>query len=506
MLRRNIIANYLGQFWTVLIGIALIPLYINYLGLSSFGLIGLFTLISTILGLLDQGLKSTLSREMARFTGGENTTQYVRELLRSIEVVIFFIATLIIILIHSFSDLIALSWIESSELSTETISSSVSVMGFVVGLRLIQYIYSSCISGLQKQVLLNGVLIFVETLRGFGAIIVLAFISPTISAFFIWQAVVTFFGVIILCISTYKILPECKKKISYSSEAIKSVWGYSKGVLGITFLALILTQADKILLINLLTLSEYGLYTFAAIVANIIFFSISPITNAFFPKFSEQVVLNNKDSINESYHLSAQLVSVFAGSIALVLATFSNEFLIAWTQDNELTNQASKLLTLLVLGNLLNGLMWVPYQMQLAHGWTSLSIKVNASALILIIPSLLYFVPLYGVTAAAWIWIVLNISYILVPIHIMHRKILVGEQWSWFFKDTLFPLLAGTMTVLLFSYFSPDIQSLPLKILYLVLVGFSVLVASVLCASRIRSLTLSSIKLFFIKRINFKNS
>ena len=42
MLKRNLIANYVGQGWAALIGLVFIPLYIKYLGIESYGLIGLF--------------------------------------------------------------------------------------------------------------------------------------------------------------------------------------------------------------------------------------------------------------------------------------------------------------------------------------------------------------------------------------------------------------------------------------------------------------------------------
>jgi O-antigen/teichoic acid export membrane protein len=45
MLKRNLIANYLGQGWTALVGLAFIPLYIKYLGIEAYGLIGLFGVI-----------------------------------------------------------------------------------------------------------------------------------------------------------------------------------------------------------------------------------------------------------------------------------------------------------------------------------------------------------------------------------------------------------------------------------------------------------------------------
>ena len=56
MLKRNLIANYLGQGWTALMGLAFVPLYIQYLGIEAYGLIGLFAVLQAWLALLDMGL------------------------------------------------------------------------------------------------------------------------------------------------------------------------------------------------------------------------------------------------------------------------------------------------------------------------------------------------------------------------------------------------------------------------------------------------------------------
>lgn len=71
MLKRNLIANYLGQGWNALMGLAFVPLYIKYLGMEAYGLIGLFALLQAWLSLLDMGMTPTLNPEMARFSGGQ---------------------------------------------------------------------------------------------------------------------------------------------------------------------------------------------------------------------------------------------------------------------------------------------------------------------------------------------------------------------------------------------------------------------------------------------------
>ena len=94
-LKRNLVANYVGQGWSAVLGLAFIPLYIRYLGMEAYGLIGLFAVIQAWLTLLDMGTTPTLIREMARFTGGAHSPQSICDLLRSLEILCFSIAALV---------------------------------------------------------------------------------------------------------------------------------------------------------------------------------------------------------------------------------------------------------------------------------------------------------------------------------------------------------------------------------------------------------------------------
>src|ERR1035438_4166266 len=91
-LKKNVAANYIGQGWQALMSFAFVPLYIKYLGMEAYGLIGIFALLQAWLVLLDMGVRPTLSREMARYIGGAHDAQSIRNLLRSVEVIVFAIA------------------------------------------------------------------------------------------------------------------------------------------------------------------------------------------------------------------------------------------------------------------------------------------------------------------------------------------------------------------------------------------------------------------------------
>ena len=132
---------------------------------------------------------------------------------------------------------------------------------------------------------------------------------------------------------------------------LSGVWRFAGGMIAITFLALLLTQVDK-LLSKLLTLNEYGYYTMAAAVAGSLYMMISPISQACYPRLCELQAQDNQSALAQTYHQGAQMVSVLAGSAAIVLILFAETFLRLWTQDQELAESVAPLLSLLVPGQL----------------------------------------------------------------------------------------------------------------------------------------------------------
>ncbi|MBA3032741.1 MAG: oligosaccharide flippase family protein [Gammaproteobacteria bacterium] len=459
MLKRNLIANYLGQGWVALMSLAFIPLYIKYLGIESYGLIGLFAVLQAWLSLLDMGMTPTLGREMARFTGGTHTAQSIRDLLRSIEVVALGMAFFIAAGIWAASGWLASDWLRAESLSAETVAQAFTVMGVVAALRFVEGIYRSSIVGLQRQVLFNVVNSAMATLRGFGAVAILVWVSPTIGAFFIWQGIVSILTLFTLGWITYHALPTADQAGRFSLEALQGVGRFAGGMMGITFLSLLLIQVDKIVLSKLLNLSEYGYYMLASAVAGALYVMIYPIGQAWFPRLTELYARHDQPGLIATYHQGAQLVSVTMGSAAVVMMVFAEQILHLWTQDAELARRTALLVSLLALGNLLNGLMWIPCQAQLAHGWTGLTARINIIAVLVIVPAILWATPRYGAEGAAWVWICLNTGYVLIGVHFMYRKILQAEKWCWYKNDIIQPLGAAAITALIVHKLIPAGQS-----------------------------------------------
>ena len=63
---KNIVANFVGRFWSILSNFLFIPLYIHYLGFESYSVISFTLVVAGLMAILDVGLTATLSREFAR--------------------------------------------------------------------------------------------------------------------------------------------------------------------------------------------------------------------------------------------------------------------------------------------------------------------------------------------------------------------------------------------------------------------------------------------------------
>lgn len=454
--KKNVVANYIGQGWRLVMSLAFVPLYIKYLGIESYGLIGIFAMLQAWLSLLDMGMRPALSREMARFTGGAHTSQSIWNLLRSIEVIVVVIGVSVAIGIWVVSGWLASDWVQAKSLPVDVVTNAFILMGIVIALQFIESIYTSSIAGLQKQVLQNVVISLMATIRGVGAVAILIWVSPTISAFFIWQGLVSLATAMLLAYVVYSLLPSISSPARFSMSALISIWRYSLGMLGITVLAILLTQIDKVLLSKLLTLETFGYYALAGVVASTLPMLALPIAAAFYPRFTELLAKGNDVDLRRTYHQAAQLVTVLMGSAAVILIVFADRLLLLWTADPVLTQQVALLVSVLVAGNLLNGLMWIPYYMQLAHGWTSLSIKINMIAVAVLIPAIFLVAQKYGAIGAAWVWVALNAGYVLIGVHFMYHRILRCEKWGWYLFDVSLPLASAGLASLLCWWVIPE--------------------------------------------------
>lgn len=490
--QRNIIANYAGQGWTGLMGLVFIPFYIRYLGIEAYGLIGLFAAMQAWLALLDMGMTPTLNREMALFTAGAHTAESISDLLRTLEIMIYSIAAVIGVMLWGASGYIARDWLHAAHLSPDTVANALSVIAFVIAFRFIEGLYRGSLYGLQKQVWYNVASALLATCRHAGAVAVLAFVSPTLHAFFLWQGLISVVSVAAFAVSVHRSLPRPPRQPRFSLNALAKVWRFAAGLMGITLLSILLTQVDKIVLSKLLSLENFGYYTLAGTVSGILYMMLGPISQALYPRMVELFAAREEAALASVYHTGAQLITVLTAPIVCVLFLYARATLFVWSGDAAVADRAAPLVAALVLGTFLNGVMWMPYQLQLAHGWAALTFKANAVAVAVLVPAILWVVPRQGAIGAAWLWVLLNTGYVTFVLHFMHKRVLPTEKWRWYVSDLFLPSAGPAAVGVMMWAFKPSAAQGRLPwFIFLGITGVLATAASVLLADRVRNAVFS---------------
>jgi O-antigen/teichoic acid export membrane protein len=259
---------------------------------------------------------------------------------------------------------------------------------------------------------------------------------------------------------------------------------------GISITSIILTQLDKLILVKVLPLDTFGYYALASRVAGGLSYITGPICAAFFPRFSQLVAKNDTQELARLYHRGCELMSVLIVPLAVVLTLFSYDLLLVWTQDRSIAENSHWILSLLVVGTALNAIASLPYTLQLAYGWTQLSLVANTAAVFLLAP-LVYFMSIrYGGIGAAVVWVIFNSLYILVVVSLMHRRLLQGELWRWCYRDVGRPLLAAATLGGLWNWLAPTVEPGWLSVSNIALASIAILAAAITAAPEIRSLTI----------------
>lgn len=439
-LKQNVVANYIGGAWTILMGVAFVPVYINILGVEAYGLIGIYVAVQSWVVLLDMGMTPMINREMARYSAGERNATTLRCLLRTLEWVYVLIVLIIVLAALALASTIADSWLRLEHLEQANVANAIRIIGVVIALRWFMGLYRGAVLGLQDQVWLSKALALLATLRGIGVIPVIAMISPTVEAFFMFQALIAASELIVVARRAYTTLPPARAPVGFDVNELKSVWHFAAGVFGINVFATILMQADKILISAMLPLRFLGYYTLATSVCSALSALTTPIINSGYPRMSELIAERRDVLLATTYHKLSQVLATVLVATGIVISVFSLELLMLWTQDEQVAVASAGVLTVLAIGSVLNGISSLPYFLQLAHGHTRLMLSLNVVAVIMLVPLLYWAIGRYGIIAGAYAWLALNLGYICIGVPLMHRRYLPRELVPWVIHSLLLPL------------------------------------------------------------------
>jgi len=484
-LKRNILASYVSQIYVTIIGIAMVPLYLKYMGAEAYGLVGFFVMLQALFNLLDMGLTPTMARETARFRGGATDARSYRRLVRALQAIFLAIAIAGGGSLFASAGFIANDWLNVQTLPLHEVQLAVQMMALGVALRWMAGVYRGAISGFERLVWLSGYNAVMATLRFVGVLPVMMFFGATPTVFFTYQLLVAVVELAGLAAMTYVLLPPVTvgQHLGWSFASIKPVIKFSLSVAFVSITWVLVTQVDKLVLSNLLPLADYGYFTMAVLVASGVLVISGPISAAIMPRMAKLEAEGDQDGVIRVYRQATQLVAVIAAAASVTLAFLAEPLLLAWTGDKNLAHQAAPILILYAIGNGILAVSTFPYYLQYAKGNLRLQLIVNVLFLALLVPAIIWGASQYGGVGAGYVWLVMNVIYFLVWVPLVHKRFKPGLNLPWYGRDVL-PVYGVAVMVgyILFSVM-PQTDYRLWQLGGIIITGFLVMLSGALASS-----------------------
>lgn len=453
-LRWNVTFNYAGHFYSTLIGILILPMFLTYVGPEAFGLIGFFTLLQAWMTLLDLGMTPTLGREVARLGSNPKEQWRLLTVANTLEILFVGVAVVLGVVLLLFREWIATDWLTIQELPRETVTTAVAIMALTAAARWIASVSRSGINAYEAQVWMNLADMVFNTLRYPGALLLVVVTGGDILAYFYYQLALVLVEVTVIRNKFRRLLPRKQSKARrFSLPELKRIAPFALSIGYTGAIWVLLTQLDKLLMSRFLTLSEFGYFMLVATIATGVAALGAPISKAILPRMTALLAAGEEGQMRTVYRRSSRLVVSIVAPLAFTIALSPEAVVHGWTGNAEASNWAAVILPPFALGGALMATIAFQYFLQYAHGDLRYHVRWNTFAVLVNVPLVVYAAVEFGALGVAWVWLAFRLFSFLAWVPFIHHTFAPGMHWQWLFKDVLPPVVIALLVTLVLQGF-----------------------------------------------------
>jgi O-antigen/teichoic acid export membrane protein len=451
---RNLIANYVGTAWVALLGFAFVPIYVSYLGLEAYGVIGTFVILQTAVGLIDSAFSAIIIRELGRYRSSGDAGQDVATLCRTLLLVLLTIAFVLAPLLVAFSPLVAAACAERGSLPANQLVGAVAALGIALTLRLVEGYYRSMLIGMERQVVLNAISCTIATVRSVGAVCVLSLVSGTLWAFSVWQLTVALVAVVAFSTSCRGQLPHAVLTRAETARVLRAHWRFGGGMLTLVSLTALITIADRSVLVGVLTLEQFGAYSMALSMSSVFGLISVPTGQALHARVVALEALGDRPATVRAIRSTTQLLAVLVGPVGATFGLMPDRVTLAWTGRPELVEQVAAIAGVVCASASISVFTVIPYRCRLALGSTRFWIVVNSMAAIACVSGYLVAGSVYGAVGTASVALGVNAVLVILVSPISLRHLLGTQSWRWLLHDVAIPISGAVIAVVVVRWTS----------------------------------------------------
>lgn len=476
---KNILANYAGAFATTIIAFLLTPVYISYLGVGAYGIIGFYLSLQAIFIFLDMGIGAAVNREMARHYHDRSQIIYLRNLSHSLQVIYWSIGLLIGLLLFIAAPYLAKGWFKGNELPANMVTYVFIIFALTMVARWPYGLYSAGLRGMQNQVTLNVYELFWNLTKSLGSWLVLKYISPTLLAFLWYQFIITVLQTSGIFILFWKYLSTQEAKLKFDVAILKNLGRYAAGMGVGIILANMVAQLDKIIVSKMVTDTTFGYYSIANNIAMLVYSISLPIYMAIFPHFTKHVQEKNDTQLTADFHYYARLLSTLLLPFGVIMVFNAQTVLHLWIKQGDIAEKSAVLLQWLMCSTICNALMMPVHTLLMAKVRIRFMIYSQIIELTCMLPLMYFLLNKFGVKGGAIGMFILYFCYLLIQAPLIFKVLKCSHiTITWYLKDILIflpPLIIIGWGVqkFIYPYFSTSNLSIIIYLILLFLLSYA---------------------------------
>jgi len=424
---RRLASNFVGHIAVVICSFVSVPLFIKWLGIESYGVIGFFISVQALLSMMDLGIGTALTREVSN----PGSTAHIGAILRWVDRA-YIVYAVVLIPVSSILAWVTLQyWLNAPATQFwEGVTCGFLCLAASAG-RVAIAGYQGILRGARAEVSLNVIVAIGALMKGPIAAVVLYFTESGLVGFGILHAAATLFECFALRrVSWSRIRSVSAPDPSGSVAQIERFVVNALKLGGVAVAGVIAANADKFVASKLFSATTLAHYLVGAQGAAVIFMVTGPVFYFFLPQLSQAADNRDHNLLSERYLLAVRIFLVLVVPLTITILWWAEPLLFLWTRSQEVASGASGCLRFLVTAAFFSSLQHWPYAIQVAHRLNRLPFAVNAIGM-LVVPAIGVFAgPTWGakgVAAGVCVWAFCSVTVSFVLSHRLARLRNVGK-------------------------------------------------------------------------------
>jgi O-antigen/teichoic acid export membrane protein len=398
---RNTASSFAALIWLNLLALITIPIYINVLGVSEWGLVAACASLQILLNFVDAGLGQIVPRWVAREADHSGRLRQHVNLFKYFYVVL---GLGIFILLQIAASFLAHEWFKVSVDKADALELAIRIVSFQFLFQFVNNIHIGLWNGLQRQVLANLRACGFGTFKHVTALTALLLVAPQA---WVYALAFAFVACVECCANALSVRSLMNKQYANAAAEkvalvplLKDVSVLSGGIL----VGVLVSQIDRIILSRTVDVGLFGIYTTVSTLALAFLQLQVPVTRACFPLLAREIYLDGRAS-------SRLMRKMFAGTLitcavpALLTSVFASEILNLWLNDPIIVRNGSATLRMLLIAIAVNSLYGCIYQIIVAKGLSHIVLKINLICLVGAALAVYLVGSSYGILLGSTIWL-----------------------------------------------------------------------------------------------------